>query len=381
MKTTSILLIKLIAVSFFILQAPIAGAQEMIGCCQKTGTDNVITTENLTQKACKEINTHTTKWFPRQTADANKCVGLPSNFNERPIGQPLNFVPAVGIPDSEYQSGKAVQMQDDTGNIANYIVAILKYSIGVIAIISVVVMMLAGTIWLTSAGNSEKVSKAKSMIASSLVGIFLTLGSFVILSAINTNLTELKITPVPKIAKIDLDKMGVGCCLKKAWETKDNVSQLVTTAETTTNSVCEKAKEDIGPNGYNSVEFMINHMAQDNKCILTHGCCFVKDREGDGKMAVGDKKYAGMCVEDYPKSQCEDKDTFSNDLRSVISGGLGSILGGVIGGGLAAVGSWLYGEATGDIATEFQFGKCTNWSKCRGTAENPIQIIPGRMAQ
>jgi 3D (Asp-Asp-Asp) domain-containing protein len=99
------------------------------------------------------------------------------------------------------------------GNICNipwlgqYIAGLQRYAIGVIGIIAVIVLMIGGVIWLTSAGNPNQVGQAKKMIAGSLVGLFLVFGSYLILFLVNPNLTVMKSLQVGYIDKIDLDEI------------------------------------------------------------------------------------------------------------------------------------------------------------------------------
>ncbi len=102
------------------------------------------------------------------------------------------------------------------GNICNipwlgqYIAGLQSYAIGIVGIIAVIVLMIGGVIWLTSAGNPNQVGQAKKMIAGSLVGLFLVFGSYLILYLVNPNLTVMKSLQVGYISKIDLDEIIAG---------------------------------------------------------------------------------------------------------------------------------------------------------------------------
>ncbi|TAN57601.1 hypothetical protein EPN15_03690 [Patescibacteria group bacterium] len=67
-----------------------------------------------------------------------------------------------------------------------------KFIVGLAAIAAVIVLMAGGYTWLFAGGNSSKVGEAKSLIGSAVLGLFLALGSYMILYLINPELTNLK---------------------------------------------------------------------------------------------------------------------------------------------------------------------------------------------
>ncbi len=88
--------------------------------------------------------------------------------------------------------------------LGQYIGGIQKYAIGIVGILTVIVLMIGGVIWLTAAGNQNQVGKAKKMIAGSLVGLFLVFSSYLILYLVNPNLTKMKSLEVSYIKNIPL---------------------------------------------------------------------------------------------------------------------------------------------------------------------------------
>jgi hypothetical protein len=76
--------------------------------------------------------------------------------------------------------------------ISLYIAAWYKYLIGGIGILATVMMMYAGVLWITAAGSSEQIGKAKGFIGSSLTGLILAISSYMILYQINPDLINLK---------------------------------------------------------------------------------------------------------------------------------------------------------------------------------------------
>ena len=67
------------------------------------------------------------------------------------------------------------------------LISLLMTFLGLIAI---VIMLYGGFVWMTAAGNEERVSKAKKIIASGVIGLIVILSSFLIISFVETNVTN-----------------------------------------------------------------------------------------------------------------------------------------------------------------------------------------------
>ena len=91
--------------------------------------------------------------------------------------------------------------------VAEYISNLQRYLIGIVGIIAVISLMIGGIMWLTSAGNSSQVGEAKKIISGSLIGLFLTFSSYLILYIVNPNLTILKSLSLQSLKKIDLEEL------------------------------------------------------------------------------------------------------------------------------------------------------------------------------
>jgi hypothetical protein len=90
--------------------------------------------------------------------------------------------------------------------LGKYTQAVYNLAVGVVGIFAAVGLMVAGFIWLTAGGNASKVGEARAWIASSLTGLVLVLGSYIILYYVNPELTKikpLKVRQVKETAKSD----------------------------------------------------------------------------------------------------------------------------------------------------------------------------------
>ena len=90
--------------------------------------------------------------------------------------------------------------------IGEYIKAIYEYGVALTAVLSAVVIMSGGFLWLTSAGSPQRVTTAKEMIGAALSGLVIALFSFIILYSINPRLTVLE--PI----NLKVPTSGTGAC-------------------------------------------------------------------------------------------------------------------------------------------------------------------------
>lgn len=98
----------------------------------------------------------------------------------------ITFTPQVGIGDFK----GAIKIGPTT--IGEYIIAIYKYSIGIVGMLAAVVIMYGGVRWITAGGSASGVTEAKEWIKAALTGLILTFCSYLILATVNTSLVEFK---------------------------------------------------------------------------------------------------------------------------------------------------------------------------------------------
>lgn len=70
---------------------------------------------------------------------------------------------------------------------------IYTFSLGAAALLALLMMTLGGYYRMTSAGNAERASKGTDIIMSSLIGIVLLFGSYLLLRTINPDLVDFKL--------------------------------------------------------------------------------------------------------------------------------------------------------------------------------------------
>lgn len=89
--------------------------------------------------------------------------------------------------------------------LAEYIVAIYRWVIGLAAVLAVLALTWGGVQWMTSGGDSGKIQEGRKVMINAIIGFLLALGSYTMLYAINPDLVQFSPISIPKIQKIDLD--------------------------------------------------------------------------------------------------------------------------------------------------------------------------------
>ncbi|NCT54970.1 hypothetical protein GW758_03385 [Candidatus Falkowbacteria bacterium] len=127
----------------------------------------------------------------------------------------IYFTPQIEIPFSSISGETAVGSPDQDGNVtsdllARYVKALYDYGIMIGGILAAIMLMGGGLIWLTSGGDSGKVTKAKSIITGSITGIVILMGAYFILNTINPDLVQMK--GVKMIMPQNINDTEVTCC-------------------------------------------------------------------------------------------------------------------------------------------------------------------------
>lgn len=101
---------------------------------------------------------------------------------------------AVPIPDLQFSDIIIDENQGtiDIPFIADYISALYKYAIGVAAVLATVMIMIGGLQYLMAGGDATRVGNAKKRITDAMIGLLLSLGTYMILAAVNPDLVSLK---------------------------------------------------------------------------------------------------------------------------------------------------------------------------------------------
>lgn len=145
-------------------------------------------------------------------------IALAQSGAEQQEIKTMYFTPQIEIPFSSISGETPVGSVDEDGFVvsdllARYLKAIYDYGIMVGGILAALMLMGGGLIWLTSGGDSGKVSKAKDIIAGSITGVVLLMGAYFILNTINPDLVEMKGVKMIVAQNVEIDT--VSCCTTK----------------------------------------------------------------------------------------------------------------------------------------------------------------------
>ncbi|MBP7671036.1 hypothetical protein KA119_01960 [Candidatus Gracilibacteria bacterium] len=69
------------------------------------------------------------------------------------------------------------------GSLRTLILRVVNYGLGFLGVIAVIMIIYAGVLYTTAAGNDDNIGKAKNIIMYAVVGILIVLLSFVIVQA------------------------------------------------------------------------------------------------------------------------------------------------------------------------------------------------------
>ncbi len=117
------------------------------------------------------------------------------------------FNPQITIPGSGFRAGEEVEIKESTQSISEYIKSIYSYLLAIVGLLAVIVLMASGIIWMTAAGNTERISQAKGWMTGSLTGLVLMLFSYIVLKTINPELTNFKISNIENVKEVKINML------------------------------------------------------------------------------------------------------------------------------------------------------------------------------
>ncbi|HTK05177.1 MAG TPA: pilin [Candidatus Eisenbacteria bacterium] len=98
-------------------------------------------------------------------AIALSAIAIPMVSMAAGVDLGLNYATAIGLG-----------TQDVRTTVSN----VIKAFMGLLGIVAVVIILLGGFKWMTAGGNEEKVSEAKKLIISGIIGLVIILSAYAI---------------------------------------------------------------------------------------------------------------------------------------------------------------------------------------------------------
>ncbi len=124
---------------------------------------------------------------------------------EMALNKPKPLINIPGVSFSEPQDLKVIK--EDSGAVymfipylGEYISALYKYAIVVAGVLSVIMIIISGILWITAGGSSESITSAKKRIGGALIGLLIAVTSYTLLFTINpdlVNFRNLKVQIIP----------------------------------------------------------------------------------------------------------------------------------------------------------------------------------------
>ena len=149
------------------------------------------------------------------------------------------LAPAVfSAPDIGYDSGGMAQNiagkagYDTSGDefaLSRTIGGIIRAVISMVGVVFLILIVYAGVLWGTSSGNEEHITKAKSILKSSLIGLIIVTAAYGI-TALVFNFIIGASAPSTDVGG-DISQSKMGCCYSKS---KNSCLQTATLANCTT---------------------------------------------------------------------------------------------------------------------------------------------------
>lgn len=122
---------------------------------------------------------------------------------EKAEKKPIIFTPQITIPGSEiFKKGVPFTITKET--MPTMARDLYRFLVGSSGIVAVIVMMAGGYLWLFAGGNTARVGQAKDYIGGAVVGLTLSLGSYMILNMINPDLINMKDFEIPAVPKVTM---------------------------------------------------------------------------------------------------------------------------------------------------------------------------------
>ncbi|MFH1193828.1 MAG: D-alanyl-D-alanine carboxypeptidase family protein [bacterium] len=115
--------------------------------------------------------------------------------------------PKLQIPIPDLTFSKIVRQGQLIGipYLADYIAGVYKYAVGIVSFVAIIMIMVGGLRWMTAGGNASAIGGAKEMISGAVIGLFIALGSYIVLYTINPDLVSFKNLQVKLIARQELE--------------------------------------------------------------------------------------------------------------------------------------------------------------------------------
>ncbi len=126
----------------------------------------------------------TVNFLPQPAEAASRQLAVD---NSAPMSGVLNQLENTGVAAGVAQKGSSAQAAQQLPTIAGNII---KNVLGLLGIVLVLLIIYAGFLWMTAAGNEEKVTKAKKILTGAVIGMVLVMSAYAITAFVVSNIVS-----------------------------------------------------------------------------------------------------------------------------------------------------------------------------------------------
>jgi hypothetical protein len=122
------------------------------------------------------------------TTDCSNCINVCSSHSGYTSGACVNVNEGS---DSSQTSGATVKLENPLPNVTSpqvLIGNIIKAAMGIIGSLALAMFIFGGVLWMTSAGNAERVTKGKETILWATIGMIVIFAAYAVVNFIITSL-------------------------------------------------------------------------------------------------------------------------------------------------------------------------------------------------
>lgn len=126
----------------------------------------------------------------------------------------------IPIPNVELTKGIEIELKGAQGAnyveipwLGQYISGIYQYFLGIAGILAVIMVVIAGVLWLTAGGAPGRIQQAQGYIFNAIIGLVLLFGSYFLLWTINPELVKFSSLKIPVIKPVPflIGEIGYPC--------------------------------------------------------------------------------------------------------------------------------------------------------------------------
>lgn len=196
--------------------------------------------------------------WPATAQTPGENINPTTGERARPTTLPITtevIIPGTGevLPTSEVEGRIGGFFVGKVSDLAEYLETLYNFVIGTAGLIAATMMIVGGFQYLTSGGDSSRVTAAKSRITNALIGLVLALSAFLLLNTINPALVNFK---TPTVESVSSEFAFVPWC-----EDLRAVGFVVNVA----------AGAVIGSEGCGSIGVFTNAKGQEDYCVFAGG--------------------------------------------------------------------------------------------------------------